>query len=63
MTLDSPVDGLRERELRHRFDRGDGAGAAEPRSGGARRELQAELTWSEIAWLAEQTELPLCSRA
>ena len=58
VTVDSPVDGLRERELRHRFDRGKAQ--AQPNLGdGARRELQAELTWSEIAWLAEQTELPL----
>ncbi|MDA0169547.1 alpha-hydroxy-acid oxidizing protein [Solirubrobacter taibaiensis] len=58
VTVDSPVDGLRERELRHRFDRGKAQ--AQPNLGrDARRELQAELTWSEIAWLAEQTELPL----
>ena len=57
LTLDSPVDGLRERELRHRFDRG--RAQAQPNLVGARRELQAAVTWSEIAWLAEQTELPL----
>ncbi len=57
LTVDSPVDGLRERELRHRFNRG--AAQAQPNLVGARRELQATVTWSEIAWLAEQTELPL----
>jgi isopentenyl diphosphate isomerase/L-lactate dehydrogenase-like FMN-dependent dehydrogenase len=58
LTLDSPVDGLRERELRHRFNRG--AAQAQPNLGaGADRALQAKVTWSEIAWLAEQTELPL----
>lgn len=57
LTLDSPVDGLRERELRHRFDRG--AAQAQPNLVGARRELQAAVTWSEIAWLAGQTTLPL----
>lgn len=57
LTLDSPVDGLRERELRHRFDRG--TAQAQPNLVGARRELQATVTWSEIAWLAEHTSLPL----
>jgi isopentenyl diphosphate isomerase/L-lactate dehydrogenase-like FMN-dependent dehydrogenase len=57
VTVDSPVDGLRERELRHRFDRGKAQ--PQPNLVGARRELQAALTWSEIAWLAEQTALPL----
>ena len=57
LTVDSPVDGRRERELRHRFDRG--RAQAQPNLVGARRELQAAVTWSEIAWLASQTELPL----
>ena len=58
ITLDSAVDGIRERELRLRFDRG----AAQERPnlvGSDRRDLQAALSWSEIAWLAEQTTLPL----
>lgn len=57
VTVDSPVDGVRERELRLRFDRG--AAQPQPNLVGARKELQATLTWSELAWLAEQTDLPL----
>lgn len=57
LTLDSPVDGLRERELRHRFHRG--AAQAQPNLAGARRELQAAVTWSDVAWLADETALPL----
>jgi isopentenyl diphosphate isomerase/L-lactate dehydrogenase-like FMN-dependent dehydrogenase len=58
ITLDSPVDGIRERELRNRFDRG--AAQDRPNLGGSdRRELQAALSWSELAWLAGQTALPL----
>lgn len=58
ITLDSAVDGIRERELRLRFDRG--AAQDRPNLGGSdRRELQAALSWSELAWLAEQTNLPL----
>ena len=58
ITLDSPVDGIRERELRNRFDRG--AAQDRPNLGGSeRKELQAALTWSELAWLADQTDLPL----
>ena len=58
-TVDSAVDGIRERELRNRFDRG--AAQVRPNLGAAsdRRELQAALTWTRLAWLAEQTELPL----
>lgn len=57
LTVDSPVDGIRERELRLRFDRG--AAQAQPNLAGARRELQAAVTWSDVAWMAEQTDLPL----
>jgi len=57
LTVDSPVDGVRERELRLRFDRGQAQ--AQPNLVGARRELQATVTWSDVAWLAEQTALPL----
>lgn len=57
LTVDSPVDGLRERELRLRFDRGKAQ--AQPNLVDARRELQAAVTWDEVAWLAEQTDLPL----
>ncbi|MDA0180402.1 alpha-hydroxy-acid oxidizing protein [Solirubrobacter phytolaccae] len=57
LTVDSPVDGLRERELRLRFDRG--AAQAQPNLVGARRELQAAVTWDEVAWLADETALPL----
>ncbi len=58
LTVDSPVDGVRERELRLRFDRGKAQ--AQPNLVGARRALQAAVTWSEIAWLAEQTEPLWC---
>jgi isopentenyl diphosphate isomerase/L-lactate dehydrogenase-like FMN-dependent dehydrogenase len=59
VTVDSAVDGIRERDLRNRFDRS--TMQDRPNIGGAyeRKELQATLTWTEIAWLAEQTELPL----
>ncbi|RKQ90568.1 glycolate oxidase [Solirubrobacter pauli] len=57
LTVDSPVDGLRERELRLRFDRG--RAQAQPNLVGARRELQAAVTWSDVAWLADETALPL----
>jgi isopentenyl diphosphate isomerase/L-lactate dehydrogenase-like FMN-dependent dehydrogenase len=59
VTVDSPVDGRRERDLANRFDRR--ARQARPNLGEAyqRRELQATLTWSDIAWLAERTTLPL----
>ena len=59
ITVDSAVDGIRERDLRNRFDRS--TMQDRPNIGGAyeRKELQATLTWTEIAWLAEQTELPL----
>jgi isopentenyl diphosphate isomerase/L-lactate dehydrogenase-like FMN-dependent dehydrogenase len=59
VTVDSPVDGRRERDLVNRFDRR--AQQARPNLGAAyqRRELQATLTWPDIAWLAERTALPL----
>jgi isopentenyl diphosphate isomerase/L-lactate dehydrogenase-like FMN-dependent dehydrogenase len=57
VTVDSPVDGIRERDLRNRFDRG--RAQDRPNVPVERKALQAALTWSEIAWLAEQTELPL----
>jgi isopentenyl diphosphate isomerase/L-lactate dehydrogenase-like FMN-dependent dehydrogenase len=59
LTLDSAVDGVRERELRNRFDRGAAQARPNIAPGHDRRELQAELTWAEVAWLAGQTELPL----
>jgi 4-hydroxymandelate oxidase len=59
VTLDSVVDGVRERELRNRFDRGAAQARPNIAPGHDRRELQAELTWADVAWLAEQTELPL----
>jgi len=59
VTLDSAVDGVRERELRNRFDRGAAQDRPNIAPGHDRRELQAKLTWPELAWLAEQTELPL----
>jgi isopentenyl diphosphate isomerase/L-lactate dehydrogenase-like FMN-dependent dehydrogenase len=59
VTVDSPVDGRRERDLANRFDRR--VQQARPNLGAAyaRRELQATLTWPDIAWLAERTSLPL----
>lgn len=57
LTVDSPVDGLRERELRLRFDRG--RAQPQPNLVGARRERQAAVTWSDVAWLADETALPL----
>jgi isopentenyl diphosphate isomerase/L-lactate dehydrogenase-like FMN-dependent dehydrogenase len=59
ITVDSPVDGIRERDLRNRFDRS--RMQDRPNLGAAyeRRELQAGLTWSDIGWLAGRTPLPL----
>jgi isopentenyl diphosphate isomerase/L-lactate dehydrogenase-like FMN-dependent dehydrogenase len=59
VTVDSPVDGRRERDLANRFDRR--GRQARPNLGAAyaRRDLQATLTWPDIAWLAERTRLPL----
>jgi isopentenyl diphosphate isomerase/L-lactate dehydrogenase-like FMN-dependent dehydrogenase len=59
ITVDSTVDGIRERDLRNRFDRSKAQDRPNIRSAYERKDLQATLTWSEIAWLAEQTELPL----
>jgi isopentenyl diphosphate isomerase/L-lactate dehydrogenase-like FMN-dependent dehydrogenase len=59
VTLDSAVDGVRERELRNRFDRGAAQARPNIAPGHDRRELQARLTWAELAWIAERTELPL----
>jgi isopentenyl diphosphate isomerase/L-lactate dehydrogenase-like FMN-dependent dehydrogenase len=59
VTVDSPVDGRRERDLRNRFDRR--SLQARPNLGAAyaRRDLQATLTWADLAWLAERTALPI----
>ena len=55
VTVDSPVDGLRERELRHRFDRGRGAGAAEPRRRRpARAAGRADLERDRVARRADR---------
>ncbi|WP_028065804.1 alpha-hydroxy acid oxidase [Solirubrobacter soli] len=59
VTLDSAVDGVRERELRNRFDRGAAQARPNIAPGHDRRELQAQFTWAELGWIAEQTELPL----
>jgi len=59
VTVDSAVDGRRERDLRSRFDRRKKQ--ARPNLGAAayaRRELQATLTWDDVAWLAGETDLP-----
>ncbi|HET6548770.1 MAG TPA: alpha-hydroxy acid oxidase [Solirubrobacter sp.] len=59
VTVDSAVDGRRERDLRNRFDRR--SRQPRPNLGTAyeRVDLQATLTWPDIAWLAERTALPL----
>jgi isopentenyl diphosphate isomerase/L-lactate dehydrogenase-like FMN-dependent dehydrogenase len=59
VTVDSPVDGRRERDLSNRFDRR--SRQARPNLGAAyaRRDLQATLTWDDVEWLAAQTSLPL----
>jgi len=59
VTVDSPVDGWRDRDRRNGFDRR--ARQERPNLGAAyaRRELQATLTWDDVAWLAERTPLPL----
>ena len=59
VTVDSPVEGRRERDLRNRFDRR--SQQQRPNLGAAykRRDLQATLTWDDVAWLAERTDLPL----
>jgi isopentenyl diphosphate isomerase/L-lactate dehydrogenase-like FMN-dependent dehydrogenase len=59
VTVDSPVDGRRERDLRNRFDRR--TRQERPNLGAAYHDkaAQARLTWADIAWLAERTTLPL----
>ena len=59
VTVDSAVDGIRERDLRNRFDRSTMQDRPNVGAAFERKELQATLTWSDIAWLVEQTELPL----
>ena len=51
ITLDSAVDGVRERELRNRFDRGAAQDRPELGAASERKELQAALTWrSSPGW-------------
>jgi isopentenyl diphosphate isomerase/L-lactate dehydrogenase-like FMN-dependent dehydrogenase len=59
ITVDSPVDGIRERDLRNRFDRSGMQDRPNLGAAYARRDLQATLTWADVAWLAERTPLPL----
>jgi isopentenyl diphosphate isomerase/L-lactate dehydrogenase-like FMN-dependent dehydrogenase len=59
VTVDSPVEGRRERDLRNRFDRRDRQERPNLGAAYARTDLQATLTWADVAWLAERTDLPL----
>jgi isopentenyl diphosphate isomerase/L-lactate dehydrogenase-like FMN-dependent dehydrogenase len=59
VTVDSAVDGVRDRDLRNRFDRRAKQERPNLGSAYARRELQATLRWEDVEWLAGQTRLPL----
>jgi isopentenyl diphosphate isomerase/L-lactate dehydrogenase-like FMN-dependent dehydrogenase len=59
VTVDSAVDGLRDRDLRNRFDRRGRQERPNLGSAYARRDVQATLTWDDVAWLAAHTALPL----
>jgi isopentenyl diphosphate isomerase/L-lactate dehydrogenase-like FMN-dependent dehydrogenase len=59
VTVDSPVDGRRDRDLRNRFDRRSKQERPNLGAAYARRELQATLTWDDVAWLAGRSPLPL----
>jgi len=59
ITVDSPVDGRRERDLRNRFDRRSRQERPNLGAAYARRDLQATLTWDDVEWLAARTPLPL----
>jgi isopentenyl diphosphate isomerase/L-lactate dehydrogenase-like FMN-dependent dehydrogenase len=59
LTVDSAVDGRRERDLRNRFNRAGRQERPNLGSAYARRDLQATLTWDDVEWLAGRTRLPL----
>jgi isopentenyl diphosphate isomerase/L-lactate dehydrogenase-like FMN-dependent dehydrogenase len=59
VTVDSAVDGRRERDLRSGFVRRKVQDRPNIGDAYARRDLQATLTWPDVAWLAGQTSLPL----
>jgi isopentenyl diphosphate isomerase/L-lactate dehydrogenase-like FMN-dependent dehydrogenase len=59
LTVDSPVDGRRDRDLRNRFDRRGRQERPNVGAAYARRDLQATLTWADVEWLAAATTLPL----
>jgi glycolate oxidase len=64
LTVDSASYGRRERDLMKRFFRGDGGyqpnlvGLADSGNAGS-REHQAGLSWDDVDWLRETTQLPL----
>ncbi len=63
VTVDSPVFGIRERDLRNGFHSlPEGLGCPNMRDDqGQEREIafDSSLSWSDIAWLQEKTSLPL----
>jgi isopentenyl diphosphate isomerase/L-lactate dehydrogenase-like FMN-dependent dehydrogenase len=59
LTVDSAVDGRRDRDLRNRFDRSGRQARPNLGSAYARRDLQATLTWDDVAWLTEHSRLPV----
>lgn len=76
VTVDSPVWGKRERDIRNGFSLPDGLGLAnfpgldqeslpDPAGGGdglaayVEQQLDPSLTWEEIAWLQDLTDLPV----
>ncbi|MCI0397578.1 MAG: alpha-hydroxy-acid oxidizing protein [Chloroflexi bacterium] len=64
LTVDSPVFGQRERDIRHRFhELPNGLSLANfTAAGGARPpqlEFKADLTWQDVSWLRATTNLPI----
>jgi isopentenyl diphosphate isomerase/L-lactate dehydrogenase-like FMN-dependent dehydrogenase len=59
LTVDSAVDGRRDRDLRNRFDRSGRQERPNLGSAYARRHLQATLTWDDVEWLTGRTRLPV----
>jgi isopentenyl diphosphate isomerase/L-lactate dehydrogenase-like FMN-dependent dehydrogenase len=66
LTLDAPILGRRERDLRTRFSLPDGVGYANIRRGATRRgdtygddELKPSNTWADLAWTVANTKLPV----
>jgi 4-hydroxymandelate oxidase len=64
LTVDSPVFGQRERDIRHRFhELPDGLSLANFTTfngiAPARFEFKADLTWEDVSWLRSTTDLPI----